>query len=258
MKSIDITEPQETKKDKYQAESDVNYSEKDTTSKTSTRSMLLLLLFMMMMINFGNIYAFDYPQLFEAQLLNQFDIKPLQVSYLYSIYSIPNFIFAPIISVILNYTGMGFGGILLSFLVTFSSFLMYAASKYNLFWLMMVARAIFGVGAESLIVAQASMAEKWYTGKFLTVALGLNQIFQLFGAASAAWLGPIIYVEKRDIDWVLFVIILTCFFSWLFSIFFWIYETILDEREKKTKKVAYDHYYKQTISINQDKHSYSR
>jgi MFS family permease len=81
---------------------------------------------------------------------------------------------------------MGFGAIILSFLITVSSLMMYIASKYNIFWLMMLARGIFGVGAESLIVAQASIAEKWFTGKFLTVALGLNNICSLLGAGLAA------------------------------------------------------------------------
>ena len=175
------------------------------------------------------------------------------MSYLYSIYSIPNFIFAPLISVLLNYTGMGFGAIILSFLITVSSLMMYIASKYNIFWFMMLARGIFGVGAESLIVAQASIAEKWFTGKFLTVALGLNNIYSLLGAGLAAWLGPLIFVKKRDIEWVLFIIILTCFLSWVFSILFWISETVLEKKEKiRNRKIAEEYSYRQTYTINQD------
>lgn len=59
-----------------------------------------------------------------------------------------------------------------------------------MFWLMVLARAILGVGGESLAIAQAAMAEEWFTGKFLTVAIGINNVISLFGSGSAAFLGP--------------------------------------------------------------------
>jgi MFS family permease len=68
--------------------------------------------------------------------------------------------------------------------------MMYFAVKLNSFVLLLLARAVFGIGGESLIVAQASMAERWFTGKFLSLAIGLNNVFALIGGAMAAWLGP--------------------------------------------------------------------
>lgn len=54
--------------------------------------------------------------------------------------------------------------------------LVYYSCKIDSYALMIVARGLYGVGAESLVVAQASMAERWFTGKFLSLAIGLNNV----------------------------------------------------------------------------------
>ena len=172
---------------------DPDFKEEDLDKEAKIQfssCMLYMLLFLMMLLNFSNYYVFDFPQLFESELLSKFDINALQVSYLYAIYSIPNFVFAPLISIVLNYTGLGLGSLILQFLVFTSSLMMYFAVKSNSFVLLLLARAVFGIGGESLIVAQASMAERWFTGKFLSLAIGLNNVFALIGGAMAAWLGP--------------------------------------------------------------------
>ena len=162
-----------------------------TSANPGYSKCLLILLFIFMTFqNFSSYYIFDFPQLFEHVLIDTFEIDALKVSYLYAIYSIPNFVAAPLISVLLNYTGFGFGAIMLSFLIAISAFLQFLACKFNLFWLMVVARAIFGVGGESLAIAQAAMAEEWFTGKFLTVAIGINNVVSLLGSGSAAFVGP--------------------------------------------------------------------
>ena len=110
---------------------------------------------------------------------------------------------------------------------------MYIATRCDLYCLMMVARGLFGMAGESLVVVQSSMAEKWFTGKFLTLAMGLGNVCTLLGAALAAWLGPLVFVIKRDMGWVIFLLILACLISWIFTIFFWISENYLEAREKK-------------------------
>lgn len=98
---------------------------------------------------------------------------------------------------------------------------------------MILARAILGVGGESLAIAQAAMAEEWFTGKFLTVAIGINNVVSLLGAGSAAYAGPLIYDKKRNIQWVLFVIGIVCFCSWLMSIGYWLVEENMKSKIKK-------------------------
>lgn len=82
-----------------------------------TKSILYTLLVCMLFLNFGNAYSYDFPQLFESTLIAKFDIDPVKISFLYAVYSIPNFIFAPLFSLMLNYTGLGLGVVILTSLV---------------------------------------------------------------------------------------------------------------------------------------------
>lgn len=44
----------------------------------------------------------------------------------------------------------------------------------KLFWLMIVGRVIFGLGGENMSVGQSAIVSKWFKGKELNMALGLN------------------------------------------------------------------------------------
>ena len=109
--------------------------------------------------------------------------------------------------------------------------MVYYSCKIDSYILMIIARGLYGVGAETLIVAQASMAERWFTGKFLSLAIGLNNVVGQLGAASAAWLGPTIFVGKRDIQWVCFIMCCLCFFCWAIAIGYFIIENKLKKDE---------------------------
>lgn len=100
---------------------------------------------------------------------------------LYIAYSIAVVIGSPFIPYLLDKIGNTFGAILLNFALTLSSLLMYFGMKYQAFSLLLVARFIAGLAAENLIVAQNSLAEKWFTGKFAGVAIGLNGEMYLIG-----------------------------------------------------------------------------
>lgn len=52
--------------------------------------------------------------------------------------------------------------------------IIYYACITDSFILIIVGRALYGIGGETLMVCQASIAERWFTGKFLTLAIGLG------------------------------------------------------------------------------------
>lgn len=76
------------------------------------------------------------------------------------------------------------------------------------------------------------MAERWFTGKFLSLAIALNNVVSLSGSALFAWLGPQLFISKRDILFVVFVMSAVCFASWLFSVGYFIAEEKLIKQEK--------------------------
>lgn len=55
---------------------------------------------------------------------------------------------------------------------------------------MVFSAILIGLGGENLLVAQNSLSEKWFTGKFIGIAIGLNTELAMFGQSLGAWLGP--------------------------------------------------------------------
>jgi MFS family permease len=202
--------------------------------------------FTMLFTNFGNFYVFDIPQLFEDPLISQFGIDTVEISYLYAIYSIPNFIFAPLGSVLLNYTGLGLGAVIFSGCIFFSVVMVYLGVAQSSFTAIFIGRALLGIGGESLIVCQATMAEKWFTGSFLSLAIGMNTVMMLAGSALAAFLGPELYVLFRSMQYPIFCAGAICFLCWFLSFVYCMIEwrnldMIENEDEKDDTKFTLKH-----------------
>jgi len=49
------------------------------------------------------------------------------------------------------------------------------------YYLLIAGRVIFGIGGENMITAQMVCTEKWFGGKFLSVAIGMNLVFAYIG-----------------------------------------------------------------------------
>lgn len=190
----------------------------------------------MIFLNFSLYYVYDFPQLFENELISSFNIDPLKVNLLYTVYSIPNFVIAPLFSMLLGYTTLGFGSLLLQIFIFFSTVMVYFAVELNNYYLLMTARAILGMGGEVLIIAFASMAERWFTGKFLSLAIGLGMVASPLGGAIAAWLSPEIFVKMRDIKWVVFVMAVVCFLTWALNVGYMVLEDKFIENEKDNQR----------------------
>lgn len=110
------------KKQRLQSRSviDPDFKEEDLEKEPEiklSKNLMFGLLACMLFINVGNFYSYDFPQLFESVLISKFNVDALKISFLYAIYSIPNFVFAPLLSIMLNHTGLGLGAIILSSMV---------------------------------------------------------------------------------------------------------------------------------------------
>lgn len=130
---------------------------------------------------FGNYYFYDALSPLADVLQKQLHFTDSNIGLLNSFYSI-----APIATVLI-------GGIIIDRIGTRHSTLLFGiicllgslvTACSGTFWVMATGRFIFGMGAESLIVAITTALAKWFRGKELSFAFGIN----LMIARCGTWL----------------------------------------------------------------------
>jgi MFS family permease len=131
---------------------------------------------------FGNYYIYDSISPLADVLKEQLGFSDANIGWLNAIYSIPN-IFMVLI-----------GGFIIDRIGTRKSTLLFAAvcligasvtaSKGTL-EVMATGRLLFGLGAESLIVAVTTAIAKWFKGKELSFAFGINLTIARLGSFAA-------------------------------------------------------------------------
>lgn len=196
-----------------------------------------ILMVTMFMVNAGNLYCFDSPQILEDKLITYYDITTIQVSYLYTIYSAPNFIGAPLGGMLLSYIGLASGSIILNWAIFVSSIGCYLAIYFQNYWLLFASRGLFGIGAESLLVAQSAIAEKWFSGRFLSFAIGMNQFFNLFIGSLQGYISPTLFIQYRDLSDPFFGMICVCFIAIFFNgIYSWV-DVIQTQKKEESDRI---------------------
>lgn len=159
---------------------------------------------------FGNYYAYDSVGPIFDLLKSQLHYSESELGLLYTVYSIAAVIVLLVGGYIIDRFGtkvslFAFGAIcLLATVVT-------ALSPH--LWVMLVGRFMLGIGAEPLIVAVTTALAKWFKGKELSFAFGLNLMIARLGSVSAdwstAWARPW-YTNWQDPLWLATLITSAC------------------------------------------------
>ena len=130
---------------------------------------------------FGNYYFYDALSPLADVLQKQLRFSDADIGLLNSFYSI-----APIATVLI-------GGVIIDRIGTRKSTLLFGivcllgsilTAATPTFWIMATGRLIFGMGAESLIISVTAALVKWFRGKELSFAFGIN----LMIARAGTWL----------------------------------------------------------------------
>lgn len=141
-----------------------------------------LVLFFISMAMFGNYYIYDSISPLADLLKSQLGFSDGSIGLLNAIYSIPNIFMVLIGGYIIDKIGTKKASILFSALCMIGAII--TASQGNL-TTMATGRLIFGLGAESLIVAVTTVIAKWFRGKELSFAFGLNLTIARLGSFAA-------------------------------------------------------------------------
>jgi MFS family permease len=157
------------------------------------------------MAMFGNYYVYDSISPLADLLSSQLGFKDSAIGLLQGIYSIPNIFMVLIGGLIIDRIGTKKVSMIFSGLCMLGAF--FTAIKGDLVW-MATGRLIFGLGAESLIVAITTILARWFKGKELSFAFGLNLTIARLGSFaalnSATW-GKSFYESWQGPLWVAFM-----------------------------------------------------
>lgn len=173
-----------------------------TARPEPSRPFRWLVLVFISLAMFGNYYVYDCIAPIADLLSKQLGFSDSNIGLLQAIYSIPNVIMVLIGGVVVDRIGtrkalMIFG--VLCFIGAVVTVLSPAL------WVMASGRLVFGLGAESLIVAISTAIAKWFRGKELSFAFGINLMISRFGSLlaqqSPSWAG-FAYKFWRDPLWI--------------------------------------------------------
>lgn len=120
---------------------------------------------------FGNYYIYDSISPLADLLKAQLGFSDSNIGLLNAIYSFPNIIMVLIGGLIIDRIGTRTSVVIFTVLIMFGALI--TALTGDLY-LMATGRLVFGLGAESMIVAITTIIARWFKGKELSFAFGLN------------------------------------------------------------------------------------
>ncbi|XP_021351524.1 major facilitator superfamily domain-containing protein 1-like [Mizuhopecten yessoensis] len=142
-----------------------------------------LVLIIMCFLSFGSYFCYDNPAALQDTMIKDLNLSESSFMGFYSWYSWPNVILCFFGGFLIDKVfGVRLGAIIFSLFVTLGQILFALGAYLNKVWLMDMARFIFGIGGESLAVAQNTYAVKWFQGRELNMVFGLQLSFSRVGS----------------------------------------------------------------------------
>jgi MFS family permease len=133
---------------------------------------------------FGNYYVYDSIAPIADMLKSSLGFTDENIGQLYSVYSIAAVLVLLIGGVVIDRFGTVKSTIVFGAVCTVAAVLNAVTSDLNV---MLVARLLLGLGSEPLIVAITTALAKWFKGRELSFAFGLNLTIARLGSVAADW-----------------------------------------------------------------------
>lgn len=151
---------------------------------------------------------------------------------LYSVYSYPNIILPLLGGVLIDKFGLTISILLFSSLLvlgqgvfTISGFLGVASDGESIypFVVAIIGRVIFGLGGESLGVCQSAIISRWFVGKELALAFGINISVSRLGSVFNNYSMPPL-ANATSLGWALFFGFVLCIISFISGVILIMFE----------------------------------
>ncbi len=205
-----------------------------------TRLYRWLVLVFISLAMFGNYYVYDCISPMADVLKARLGFTDANIGLLQAIYSIPNIVMVLIGGFIIDRIGTRKATFIFG-IVCFVGASLTAVS--GTLGVMAAGRLVFGLGAESLIVAVTTAIAKWFKGKELSFAFGINLTIARLGSFAA--LNSPTWASSAFNDWRMPLLISVGFATFCVTgaIAYWVLEAQADRRYElgsagKTDKVV--------------------
>ncbi|XP_005393164.2 PREDICTED: major facilitator superfamily domain-containing protein 1 isoform X2 [Chinchilla lanigera] len=135
----------------------------------------LVVLLLMCLLGFGSYFCYDNPAALQSQVQRDMKVNTTKFMLLYAWYSWPNVVLCFLGGFLIDRVfGIRWGAIIFTCFVCVGQVIFALGGIFNAFWLMELGRFVFGIGGESLAVAQNTYAVSWFKGKELNLVFGLQ------------------------------------------------------------------------------------
>jgi len=162
----------------------------DTRPQPSRAFRWLVLLFVSLAM-FGNYYVYDCISPLADVLKTQLGFSDANIGLLQAIYSVPNIVMVLIGGLIIDRIGTKRATLIFALVCLVGAVVTVSSGRLAT---MAAGRLIFGLGAESMIVAVTTALARWFKGKELSFAFGVNLTIARLGSFAAlnspSWAGP--------------------------------------------------------------------
>jgi MFS family permease len=176
---------------------------------------------------FGNYYVYDAVSPIADLLKEQLGFSDKNIGTLNAIYSLPNIFMVLIGGIIIDRVGVRRATLLFGVLCFIGAVITALTGKLAV---MATGRLIFGIGAESLIVAVTTALAKWFKGKELSFAFGVNLTIARLGSFlalnSPTWAKP----AFENWQWPLLISVAFGLFCIVGAVIYWVMESRADQR----------------------------
>ncbi|XP_066456533.1 major facilitator superfamily domain-containing protein 1 isoform X2 [Eleutherodactylus coqui] len=165
-------------------------------SRFAHRAVVLAL---MCFLGFGSYFCYDNPSALQAQVQLDMKVNTADFMQLYAFYSWPNVVLCFFGGFLIDRVfGIRLGTIIFSLFVCVGQVIFAAGALFNAFWLMEAGRLVFGIGGESLAVAQNTYAVSWFKGKELNLVFGLQLSMARVGSTVNMNVMGLVYQRIKD------------------------------------------------------------
>lgn len=176
---------------------------------------------------FGNYYIYDSIAPIADMLKSELGFSDVNIGSLNSIYS-----FAAVFILIVSGPIIDRMGVKKSIMIfaTICSIAALVTAMSSDLYVMLFSRLLLGIGAEPLIVAITTALAKWFKGKELGFAFGINLTIARLGSFAADWSptwGSSFYDSWSEPLYVAFIIGLTCIVG---GVIYWVMESYAEKK----------------------------